>query len=147
MTIKSQLMSDMKQAMKAKDKATLEAVKMLRAEIQRKEVDEQIELDDAGVLTIVQKMVKQAQGAIEQFKEAGRDDLVEKDQAYVDVLKQYLPEQLSAEAVSKCIDEAIAETGAESMKDMGKVMAALKSKLEGRADMGSVGPLVKSKLA
>ena len=119
---------------------------MFRAAIQRKEVDDQTEIDDDEVLAILQKQIKQSQDAIEQFTKGERPDLAEKEQVHVDNLKVYLPAQLSEEEVSTAVATAISESGAESMKDMGKVMGILKGQLQGKADMGKVSGLIKAKL-
>ena len=147
MCLKQHIADDMKSAMREKDKARLEAVRMLRAAIQRKEVDDQTELDDAGVVTIVQKMVKQSQESIRQFKAGDRADLVEKEQSSLKYIEVYLPAQLAEEAVQALISEAVTETGANGPSDMGKVMGWLKPKLNGQADMGKVSQWVKSSLS
>lgn len=133
--------------MRAKDESRLGVIRMLRAAIQRREVDEQIELDDDGVLGVIQKQIKQSQDAVEQFKQGGRDDLASKEQTDIDVLKTYLPEQLGDEEIDTLIADAIAATGAASMRDMGKIMGILKPKLQGRADMGAVSGKIKAKLS
>ena len=146
MPLKDQILADMKSAMRDKDSARLESIRMLRAAIQRKEVDDQVELGDDDVLAIVQKQIKQSQDAIAQFTQGERADLADKEQVHVDNLKAYLPEQLSDAEITDLIADAISETGAESMKDMGKVMGLLKPRLQGRADMGQVSGLIKAKL-
>jgi len=147
MSLKDQILVDMKSAMREKQASKLESIRMLRAAIQRKEVDDQVELDDESVLAIVQKMIKQSQDAIKQFTDGDRADLAEKEQAHVDSLKDYLPEQLSDDEVAAEVEAAIAKTGAQSMKDMGKVMGILKGQLQGRADMGKVSGIIKGKLS
>lgn len=147
MSLKDQILADMKTAMREKKSSQLESIRMLRAAIQRREVDEQIELDEQDVLAIVQKQIKQSQDAIEQFTAGDRPDLAEKEQVHVDNLKVYLPQQLSDDEVAAEVAAAIAETGAESMKDMGKVMGVLKNKLQGKADMGKVSGIIKAKLS
>ena len=147
MGLKDRISADMKDAMRQKDSARLETVRLLRAAIQRREVDERIELDDRGVLEVVQKMVKQSNDAASQFDQGGRDDLAEKERASIAFLEQYLPEQLSPEEIDEIVTRAISETGASSIKDMGKVMALVKSQVQGKADMGAVSAIVKSKLA
>ena len=137
----------MKDAMRAKDESRLGAIRMLRAAIQRREVDEQVQLDDDGVLGVIQKQIKQSQDAAEQFKQGGRDDLAAKELVDIEVLKAYLPEQLSDSEVDTLIADAISETGASGMRDMGKVMGLLKPKLQGRADMGAVSGKIKAKLS
>lgn len=147
MSLKARILDDMKAAMRDKDQPRLVAVRMLRAEIQRREVDEQVELDDEQVLSVVQKMIKQSQAAIEQFVQGNRPDLAEKEQADLDVVSVYLPEPLSDADVAQIIDSAMSETGASSMKDMGQVMALVKNKVQGRADMGKLSQLIKQKLS
>lgn len=137
----------MKTAMREKQASKLESIRMLRAAIQRKEVDEQTEIGDDEVLAILQKQIKQSQDAIKQFNDGDRPDLSEKEQVHVDNLKGYLPEQLSNDAIAEAVSAAIASTGAESMKDMGKVMGLLKGQLQGKADMGKVSGIIKSKLS
>ena len=146
MSLKDQILADMKTAMREKATSRLESIRMFRAAIQRKEVDDQTEIDDDEVLAILQKQIKQSQDAIEQFTKGERPDLAEKEQVHVDNLKVYLPAQLSEEEVSTAVATAISESGAESMKDMGKVMGILKGQLQGKADMGKVSGLIKAKL-
>lgn len=145
--MKDTIKADMISAMKAKDKLTLGTIRMLMAAIKQKEIDEQITLDDAAVLGVVNKMIKQRRDSIEQFTKGGRQDLVDQESAEINVLEQYLPEQLSAEEVEQAVTKAIADSGASAMKDMGKVMGILKPALTGKADMGAVSKLVKEKLA
>ena len=133
--------------MKAKDKQTLKAVRMILGAIKQKEVDDRIELDDSQVLAVIQKMVKQRKDSISQFSDAGRTDLVEVEEADLVVINSYMPEQLSDEEVSVAVDKAITNSGANSMKDMGKLMGMLKSQLDGQADMGLVSRLIKDKLS
>lgn len=132
--------------MRAKEQARLEAIRMLRAAIQRREVDDKITLDDEGVLAVVQKQIKQCQDAIDQFVAGQREDLADKERGNLAVLQDYLPEQLDDAAVEALIDAAIGESGASGIRDMGKVMALLKPKLQGRADMGQVSGRVKTRL-
>jgi len=146
MSLKETIAADMKTAMRAKDTPRLEAIRMLRAAIQRIEVDDQTELDDGGVLGVVEKMIKQGRDSIEQFAKGDRNDLIEKEQSTIDVLETYMPAQMSDDEVAAAVDAAISSSGAESIKDMGKVMGALKGELAGKADMGKVSGLVKSKL-
>ena len=146
MKLKEQLQQDMKEAMRARDKARLGTIRLANADIQRRELDDQTELDDAGVLAVLQKMIKQRVDAAEQFKEAGREDLENTERAEIEVLKAYLPEALSDAELDALVDAAIAETGAESMRDMGKVMGILKDKAQGRADMGAVSARVRARL-
>ena len=133
--------------MREKKASQLESIRMLRAAIQRVEVDEQTEIDDVRVLAIVEKQIKQSKDAIEQFKQGDRPDLAEKEQVHVDNLVVYLPEQLSDQEVADAVAAAISQTGAASMKDMGKVMGLLKGQLQGKADMGKVSGLIKSQLS
>ena len=147
MALKEQILADMKSAMRDKNASLLESIRMLRAAIQRVEVDEQVEIDDARVLSIVEKQIKQSKDAIAQFTQGDRADLAEKEQVHVDNLMVYLPEQLSEEEVAAAVEAAIAQTGAESMRDMGKVMGVLKGQLQGKADMGQVSGIIKAKLS
>ena len=145
--LKKRITDDMKSAMKAKDKQTLKAVRMILGAIKQKEVDERIELDDAQVLAVIQKMVKQRKDSISQFSGAGRTDLVEVEEAELVVINSYMPEQLSDAEVAEAVDKAIINSGADSMKDMGKLMGMLKGQLDGKADMGLVSRLIKDKLS
>ncbi|MEJ6558768.1 MAG: GatB/YqeY domain-containing protein [Candidatus Thioglobus sp.] len=145
--LKARVTNDMKLAMKAKDKAALKAVRMILGAIKQREVDERIELDDAQVLTVIQKMVKQRKDSISQFKDAGRTDLVDVEEAELVIINNYMPAQLSEEEVSVAVDKAIADSGASSMQDMGKLMGLLKSQLDGKADMGVISGLIRSKLS
>jgi len=147
MSLKASITEDMKTAMRAKDTARLGTIRLLLAAIKQREVDERIELDDAAVSSIVEKLIKQRKASISQFQTAGRDDLVAAEQAELVVLQAYLPEQLSTAEVEAAVAAAIAESGAASAKDMGKVMGLLKSRLAGRADMGQVSALIKARLA
>jgi len=145
--LKSQITDDMKSAMKAKDTNALKAIRMILGAIKQKEVDERIELDDAQVTSVIQKMVKQRKDSISQFKDAGRDDLVANEEAELVILNNYMPEQMSEEQILQAVDQAIADTGASSMQDMGKLMGALKAQLAGKADMGQVSGVIRSKLS
>ena len=136
-----------KEAMRAKDKLRLGVIRMILAEVKRIEVDERIELDDARILATMDKMLKQRRDSIAAFRDAGRDELVAQEEAEVEVLQSFLPAQLTSEEISQMISAAIADTGAENMKDMGKVMGVLKAKMQGRADMGAVSALIKKELA
>ena len=147
MSLKARITDDMKTAMRAKETARLGTIRLLLAAIKQKEVDERTELDDAAVSSIVEKLIKQRKDSISQFQAAGRDDLVAAEQAELVVLQAYLPEQLSAAEVETAVATAIAESGASSAKDMGKVMGLLKPRLAGRADMGQVSALIKARLA
>ena len=137
----------MKAAMRARDSARLSAVRLLLAAVKQKEVDERVELDDAAVLGIVEKMLKQRRESIAQFEKAGRNDLAENEKFEVGVLSSYLPQQLSEAELEKEVAAAVAQSAAAGVKDMGKVMGVLKPKLAGKADMGKVSALVKSKLS
>jgi uncharacterized protein YqeY len=145
--LKDRITEDMKGAMRAKDAARLGAIRLLQAAIKQKEVDERVVADDTAVLAIIDKLIKQRRDSIEQFGRAGRTDLVDKEQAELDLLRGYLPQQLSDAEVAAAIDAAIAESGAAGTQGIGKVMALLKPRLAGRADMGKVSGLVKQKLA
>ena len=147
MSLKARITDDMKSAMRAKETARLGTIRLLLAAIKQKEVDERAELDDAAVGSIVEKLIKQRKDSISQFQAAGRDDLVAAEQAELAVLQAYLPEQLSAAEIDAAVAAAIAESGAASAKDMGKVMGLLKPRLAGRADMGQVSALIKARLA
>ncbi len=145
--LKKRITDDMKSAMKAKDRQALKAVRMILEAIKQKEIDERIELNDAQVMTVIQKMVKQRKDSISQFSDAGRTDLVEIEEAELETINNYMPEQLSDEEVASVVDKAINDSGANSMKDMGKLMGILKSQLQGKADMSLVSQLIKSKLS
>jgi len=147
MSLKARVTDDMKAAMRARETARLGTIRLLLAAIKQKEVDERIELDDAAVSSIVEKLIKQRKDSISQFQAAGRDDLVAVEQAELVVLQAYLPEQLSTAEVEAAVAAAITESGASSAKDMGKVMGLLKPRLAGRADMGQVSALIKARLA
>jgi uncharacterized protein YqeY len=146
MTLKERIQHDVKEAMRAKDKERLATIRLIMAAIKQREVDERIELDDDQVLVVLDKMVKQRRESIAQFEKAGRDDLIAKEAAELDIIQQYLPEQLGEDEINALIDEALQATGASSIKDMGKVMGQLKPKLQGRADMGAVSGLIKARL-
>ena len=137
----------MKAAMKSGDKRRLGIIRLIRAAIKQREVDERIELDDTQVLLVLDKMVKQRRDSVEQFEKAGRTELADQEKFEIGVIQEYLPAQLSEDEISALITEAITATGAESMKDMGKVMGMLKPKLQGRADMGAVSGLIKQNLS
>jgi uncharacterized protein YqeY len=137
----------MKTAMRARDGARLSTVRLLLAAMKQKEVDERVELTDADVLAILEKMIKQRRESIAQFEKAARQDLADKEKAEIEVLSAYLPQKMSDAELSAAISAAVSETGASGIKDMGKVMALLKPRLAGRADMGAVSGLVKSKLS
>jgi uncharacterized protein YqeY len=147
MPLREKLNDDIKTAMKAREQDKLAALRLLLSEVKRKEVDERITLDDAGVIGVVEKMLKQRKDSIAQFEKAARQDLVDKEKFEVGVLEAYLPQQLSQAEIEAIVAEAVAATGAKSAADMGKVMGVVKPKLAGRADMGKVSGLVKAKLA
>jgi uncharacterized protein YqeY len=136
----------MKSAMRARDSARLSAVRLLLAAVKQKEVDERVELADADVIAIIEKMIKQRRESIVQYEKASRADLADTEKFEIGVLSTYLPSQLDEAAVAQAVSAAIAESGASGVKDMGKVMALLKPRLAGRADMGKVSSLVKAKL-
>ena len=146
MSLKNQITEDMKSAMKAGDKDRLKVVRLIMAAIKQVEVDTRTELDDAAVLGVLNKMVKQRRDSVEQFEQGGREDLAAGERAEIEVLQGYLPEQLSADELAALVDEAIAATGAEGIRDMGKVMGQIKAKAAGRADMGAVSATVKERL-
>ena len=147
MSLKEQLKDQQKLAMLAKDKARLGAIRLLMAEIKQREVDTRIELNDEDILAVVTKMVKQRRDSISQFEAAGRQDLADKESAEIVVLQEFLPQQLTADEIAALIEQAITESGAAVMADMGKVMAVLKPKIQGRADVGAVSAQVKTRLA
>ncbi|TCS74013.1 hypothetical protein EDC61_101237 [Sulfuritortus calidifontis] len=147
MSLKERINEDMKAAMRAKQAERLSTVRLLLAAIKQKEIDERIALDDAGVTAVIDKMIKQRRDSIAQYDGAGRTDLADKERAELAVLSAYLPRALSADEIAALIREAVAETGAAGPKDMGKVMAWLKPKLAGRADMQAVSAQVKAALS
>ena len=147
MSLKARITEDMKAAMRAKESQRLTAIRMLLAAMKQKEVDERVELTDADVLAIVEKLIKQRRDSISQFQAASRQDLVDNETFELDLLQAYLPAQLSEEDISRAIDSAIGETGAAGAKDMGKVMGLLRGRLAGQADMSKVSGLVKARLA
>ncbi len=146
MALRERITEDMKSAMRAGEKERLATIRLILAGIKQREVDERITLDDTQVLSVLEKMVKQRREAITQFASGGRADLVAKETAEISVLQAYLPEQMSAAELDALISEAITATSASSLKDMGKVMAAVKPKAQGRADMGAVSARIKQKL-
>ncbi len=147
MPLKDRITEDMKTAMRAGEKERLATIRLIMAAIKQREVDERITLDDSQVLAAVEKMIKQRKEAITQFEAGGRADLVAKETAEIAILQTYLPAQMSDADIDGLIAEAIASTGAASIKDMGKVMAAVKAKAQGRADMGAVSARIKQKLS
>jgi len=144
--LKQQITDAMKAAMKGGEKARLGVVRLMLAAIKQREVDERIELDDSQVLAVLDKMVKQRRDSIQQYGDAGRDDLAAVEASEIEVIQEFLPTALSEAEITAIIEAAIAETGAESMRDMGKVMGIVKPKVQGRADVGQVSGLVKQKL-
>ena len=146
MSLKDGITADMKDAMRSGDKDRLGLIRMLMAAVKQREVDERIALDDAQVLSVIEKMVKQRRESVVQFEAGGRADLAARESAEITTLSDYLPAQLDAAELDGLIQAAIGETGATSVKDMGKVMAVVKGKAAGRADMGAVGARVKALL-
>jgi len=146
MSLKGQITEDMKSAMKAGDKDRLKVVRLILAAIKQIEVDTREELDEAAVLAVLTKMVKQRRDSVEQFEKGDREDLAAIERAEIVVLNDYLPEQLSADELAAMVDEVIQATGAEGIRDMGKVMGQIKAKASGRADMGAVSATVKERL-
>lgn len=147
MTLKERIQSDMKSAMKAGDKERLRVIRMLLAAIKQIEVEERRELDDAAVIAVLTRMVKQRRDSIAQFTEGGRKDLAAREETEIGVLEDYLPEPLTNEELDTIIEAAIAETGAAGIRDMGKVMGRVKDRVHGRADMGAVSSRVKGRLS
>jgi uncharacterized protein YqeY len=147
MSLKQRLTDDMKTAMKAGEKDRLAAIRLINAAIKQKEVDERVEMDDARVLAVLEKMVKQRKDSIEQYDKAGRDDLAAIERAELAIIGQYLPEKMGETEIKAAIEAAIAETGAAGPADMGKLMGVLKPRLAGQADMGEVSKLIKQRLA
>jgi len=146
-SLKEQLQQDMKDALRGGDKRSLGVIRLILAAIKQREVDERIELDDVQVTSVLDKMAKQRRDSLEQYQKAGRDDLADQETFELEILKAYLPEQLGDAEIDVLIDEAIQAAGANSMKDMGKVMGQLKAKLQGRADMGAVSSRIKDRLS
>jgi len=146
-TLKERIVAEMKEAMRARESVRLDAIRLLRAAIQRREIDERIELGDEEVLAVIQKMIKQGRDSIAQFEQGARDDLVQKEAAMLVVLETYLPEQLPEGELAELINKALTETDAQSVRDMGKVMGWLKPRVQGRADMGAVSSAIKQKLS
>lgn len=145
-SLKSRLHEEMKAAMRAKDKQRLSTIRLIQAEVKRIEVDERIDVDDDRLLVVMDKMCKQRRDSIQQYTDAGRTELADIEAAEITVIQEFLPAQLSQQELDGMVADAVANSGAESMKDMGKVMAILKPKLQGRADMGEVSKLIKSQL-
>lgn len=147
MTLKARITEDMKTAMKAKETAKLSAIRLLLAALKQKEVDERVELDDVAIVAIVEKLTKQRKDSVTQYEAAGRQDLADAEKFEIGVLGAYLPEKMSHEETAAAVAAAIAETGAKSPADMGKLMAVLKPRLAGKADMAEVSKLVKAALS
>lgn len=147
MSLKQRLTDDMKTAMKAGEKERLATIRLINAAIKQKEVDERVEMDDARVLAVLDKMVKQRKDSIEQYDQAGRDDLAAVERAEMAIIGEYLPAKLGEAEIRAAIEAAVAETGAAGPADMGKVMGVLKPRLAGQADMGEVSKLIKQRLA
>ncbi|MCU7905960.1 MAG: GatB/YqeY domain-containing protein [Candidatus Thiodiazotropha sp. (ex Epidulcina cf. delphinae)] len=145
--LKDRILDDVKTAMKAKEKARLGTLRLITAAIKQREVDERIELGDTQVLAILEKMIKQRRDSVSQYESAGRQELADQENREIAIIETYLPEGLSNEEITSMIENAISETGAAGMRDMGKVMGMLKPRMQGRADMGKVSGLVKQKLA
>jgi|TARA_B100001250_G_scaffold86413_1_gene71485 uncharacterized protein YqeY len=145
--IKTKISEDVKLAMRSKDKDRLAALRLILAAFKQKEVDDRITLDDHQSTAILDKMAKQHRDSIEQFGQANREDLIKKEQQELEIIESYLPEKLSENEINSLIQNAISSTSANSLKDMGKVMAILKTELQGRADMGEVSRLIKTKLS
>jgi uncharacterized protein len=147
MTLKAQISEDMKVAMRAKDAERLGTIRLLQAAIKQREVDERIELTDADVITVIEKMLKQRKDSIAAYESANRTDLADVEKAEVAVLQSYLPQQLTDQEIEDVLDKVVLDTGANSIKDMGKVMAAIKPLVAGKADMGKISGLIKARLA
>lgn len=146
MSLKTQLTEDMKTAIRAKDQVSLSTIRLINAAIKQFEVDERTEADDAKVISILTKMVKQRKDSAKIYTEAGRQDLADKENAEIEILNRYLPQMMSAEEIKTVVEAVIAETGASGMADMGKVMGVLKTRLAGKADMGEVNKVLKAAL-
>ncbi len=147
MTLKAQISEDMKVAMRAKDAERLGTIRLLQAAIKQREVDERIELTDADVIAVIEKMLKQRKDSIAAYESANRTDLADVEKAEVIVLQSYLPQQLSDQEIKDVLDKVVIDTGATNIKDMGKVMAAIKPLVAGKADMGKISGLIKARLA
>jgi len=145
--LKSRILDDVKSAMKAQEKFRLATLRLITAAIKQREVDERIELDDNQVLAVLEKMLKQRRDSIEQYRKAGRQELADQEQAEIEIIESYMPEGLSDAEIQAMVDAAITESGASTLRDMGKVMGLLKPQMQGRADMGKVGGLIKQKLS
>jgi len=146
MSLKERIQNDLKQAMRDKDQARVDTLRLLNAAIKQREVDERITLDDAGVLAVIDKLIKRSRESIEQYEKGGRADLAAKEQADVAVWQSYLPQPLTDAEIEQLINDAIAACGAPSIRDLGKVMGVLRPQLQGRADIGQVSARVKARL-
>ena len=147
MSLKARITEDMKTAMKAKESAKLSAIRLLLAAVKQKEVDERVELDDAAVVAVIEKLTKQRKDSVTQYEAAGRQELADVEKFEIAILAAYLPEKMSSEETAAAVAAAVAETGAKGPADMGKLMAVLKPRLAGKADMAEVSKLVKAALA
>jgi len=147
MPLREQLNEDLKSAMKAREAERLAALRLMLAAVKQREVDERVTLDDAGVVAVVEKMIKQRKDSIAQYEKAARQDLADKEKYEISVIEAYLPKQMSQPEIEAAVAEALTQAGARTPADMGKVMAVLKPRLAGRADMGKVSALVKARLA
>lgn len=146
MSLKAQISEDMKNAMRAKDSARLGTIRLLQAAIKQREVDDRVELDDAAVIAVIEKMLKQRRDSIAAYESANRNDLADVEKFEVSVLQTYLPQQLTEDEVKAILEKVVVETGASGIKDMSKVMAAIKPLVAGRADMGKISGLIKARL-
>lgn len=146
MSLKQQISEDMKNAMRAKDSVRLGAIRLLQAAIKQREVDERIELDDGNVIAVIEKMLKQRRDSIAAYESASRTDLADVEKFEVAVLQTYLPQQLNEDEIKAILEKVVADTGAEGVKDMGKVMAVIKPLVAGKADMGKISGLIKARL-
>jgi uncharacterized protein YqeY len=144
--LKQRLQDDMKAALKAGEKARLGTIRLINAAIKQREVDERIELDDAAVLAVLEKMIKQRRDSFAQYQDAGREDLAAKEAAEIEICQSYLPEPMTEAEIDACIEAALAATGANSMRDMGKVMGVIKPQVQGRADVAQISARVKQRL-
>ena len=147
MSLKERLSEDMKNATRAKDQLSLSTIRLINAAIKQYEVDERSEADDAKVITLITKMVKQRKDSAKIYSDAGRQDLADKENAEIEVINRYLPQMMSAAEIEQAVAAAVAQTGAAGMADMGKVMGVLKTSLAGKADMGEVNQILKAKLS
>lgn len=147
MSLRQRIQEDTKTAMRQKDKARLAVIRMLSAAIKQREVDERVELDDTDIIGVVEKMIKQRRDSFAQYRDAGRPELAQQEQAEIEVLSVYLPQPLDEAELDRLVNEAVTASGASSMKDMGQVMAILKPQVQGRADMGDVSRRVKARLS